>query len=399
MRGLYGRGAVLNQGMDTRADTRQRTPASGYTSPLLAAGGAVPADAPDAGVAAHYGDPLREQRRTADGAGVIDRSHRGVVVVRGPDRLSWLHSLTSQHLASLPAMRGSEALVLSPHGHVEHHLMIADDGERTVIDVEPGTAPALLRFLDSMRFLLRVELAEVGDELAVVSVLGPQAAAVTTAALGGFDRPAAAPPAAGGEGLAAGPYPLAWTATGTLARWMPYGLDLLVPRAELVSVAEALASAGATRAGVGVFEASRVLYRRPRLGLDTDHRTIPHEVGWLATAVHLDKGCYRGQETVARVQNLGRPPRRMLLLHLDGTVVAPGSPVLAGSRTVGFTGSSVVHYELGPLSLALVKRTVPDDAELVVEAADGSRTAASIDPDPGPAQPRRPAGRLHRHDD
>jgi folate-binding protein YgfZ len=380
--------------------------------------GAVAADPPDAGVAAHYGDPLREQRLAERGAAVVDRSHRGVVTISGPDRLSWLHSLTSQHLAALPPMRGTEALVLSPHGHVEHHLVVADDGERTIADVEPGTTPALLRFLDSMRFLLRVCSADAGPELAVASVLGPRATAVAAVALG-FDPPwdAAGAEALGAEAPGAAPYPLARASDGVLVRWMPYGLDVIAARAELVTVVEALVGAGAARAGVGAFEANRILLRRARLGVDTDHRTIPHEVGYLATAVHLDKGCYRGQETVARVQNLGRPPRRMVLLHLDGTAVAPGSQVLAASsspassspappsppppgRAVGFVGSSAVHYELGPLALALLKRTVPDDAELVVRSGDGTTTAASVETAAGPvpAQPIRPAGHLrHPH--
>src|ERR1700730_3985872 len=103
--------------------------------------------------------------------------------------------------------------------------------------------------------------------------------------------------------------------------------------------------------------------------LDTDHRTIPHEVGWIETAVHLSKGCYRGQETVARVHNLGRPPRRLVLLHLDGITTddlpAVGTPVTAADgRTVGRTGTAVRHYEFGMVALALVKQNVADDAGL-----------------------------------
>jgi folate-binding protein YgfZ len=111
----------------------------------------------------------------------------------------------------------------------------------------------------------------------------------------------------------------------------------------------------------------RVAAIRPRLGLDTDHRTLPHEVGWLTTAVHLDKGCYRGQETVARVHNLGRPPRRLVFLHLDGsehTLPAHGDPVVLGERQVGFVTTPVRHHELGPVALALVKRSTPVDAQL-----------------------------------
>ncbi|MBL7496002.1 CAF17-like 4Fe-4S cluster assembly/insertion protein YgfZ [Frankia nepalensis] len=377
-------------------------PVPGYRSPLLDLPGAVPAEGPDAGVAAHYGDPLREQRRAAAGAAVVDRSHRGVARVGGPDRLSWLHNLASQHLSALRPMRGTEALLLSPHGHVEHHLVIADDGAATWIDVEPGGAAGLVAFLESMRFLLRVEPADVTATTAVLSVLGPRAAEAVADALGGGadEVPAgwSAPPAeaAGGLPEEAGRYPLARLDPAVLARRMPYGVDLLVERARLSTVVDRLRVAGVEPAGIDAFEADRIAAHRPRLGADTDHRTIPHEVGWLTAAVHLDKGCYRGQETVARVHNLGRPPRRLVLLHLDGAVAAPGSPVTAAGRQVGFVGSSRMHAELGPIALAMLKRAVPDDAALVTADLDGHEVAARIDPDSGPVRPDRPAGRLLR---
>jgi folate-binding protein YgfZ len=286
---------------------------------------AVPADPPDEAVAGHYGDPYREQRRLADGAGAVDLSHREVVRVSGPDRLSWLHSLLSQHVADLQPGESREALVLSPHGHVEHHLHLVETGDAVLAHVEPGTAEQLRAFLDSMRFMLRVEVAA-ADELAVVWTPGSAPAGEVAATSTGFGRYA------------------------------------LVPRTELA------AAFGDEPAGVMAHEALRVAALRPRLGLDTDHRTLPHEVGWLVSAVHLDKGCYRGQETVARVHNLGRPPRRLALLHLDGSDVdlpAVGSPLVLGEREVGRVGTAVRHHELGPLALALVKRQVPDDAELL----------------------------------
>jgi folate-binding protein YgfZ len=161
--------------------------------------------------------------------------------------------------------------------------------------------------------------------------------------------------------------------------------DLVVPRAELAEAAERLLAAGATPAGFQAFEALRVEARRPRAGVDSDHRTIPNELPWLASAVHLDKGCYRGQETVARVHNLGRPPRRMVLLHLDGvSEVLPeaGTPVLLGAREVGRVGTVVRHHELGVIALALVKQSVPMDAALLV-----SGSTAAIDPGDAPAEP------------
>ncbi|MGY1811664.1 CAF17-like 4Fe-4S cluster assembly/insertion protein YgfZ [Blastococcus sp. SYSU D00820] len=338
------------------------------TSPLLTRPGAVAVDSGT--VAAHYGDPLREQRALAEGAGLVDRSDRDVLVVRGTDRLSWLNDLTSQQLLSLADGTGTEALLLSPQGHVEHHMVVAGLGDAVWLDVEPGTGEALVAFLSRMVFMLRVEPALVTDAWAVLTLVGPRTADVLAAA--GLPVP---------DGVVALP------GGGFARRLPPIGegapvVDLLVPRGELAAVADRLLAAGASPAGLDAFEALRVEARRPRLGVDTDHRTIPNELEWLRTAVHLDKGCYRGQETVARVHNLGRPPRRLVLLHLDGVsedLPAAGTPVLLGAREVGRVGSVVRHHELGVVALALVKQSVPMDAALAV---GGSR--AAIDPDDAP---------------
>ncbi|MBX6748116.1 MAG: folate-binding protein YgfZ [Micromonosporaceae bacterium] len=365
---------------------------AGFAVPGAVAVEAIdPADL-DRGVAAHYGDPVREQRQLAAAAGVVDRSNRGVLAIAGEDRLTWLHSLTTQHLSGLPPMTGTELLVLSPHGHVEHHAVVLDDGTTTFLDVEPGTAGALLEFLTRMRFLMRVEPAEVTDAWAVLSVVGPASAeAVARLGVPSLEPPVIAPVpgpkfASGAVAKAASArYAVAAVASGGYARRMPYGFDLLVPRSTVSTVVDSL---GLRPAGLWAFEALRVADRRPRLGKETDHRTLPAEVGWLAGAVHLDKGCYRGQETVARVHNLGRPPRRLVLLHLDGIstdeLPAPGTPVTTDDgRAVGFVGTAARHYELGPVALAVVKRTVPDDATLRV----GPATAA-IDTEPdGAAAP------------
>ena len=222
------------------------------------------ADGVDAGVAAHYGDPFREQKTLLAGDGFVDLSHRGVVPITGPDRLTWLHSLTTQHLEGLAPNSWTTTLVLSPQGHVEHAMTGYDDGESFWAHVEPGAAEAAVGWLDSMRFMMRVEVSDVTDAWAVV---------------------------ARGETEVE-----------------------LVPRAELS------AAVSGEPCGVWAYEALRIARGEPRLGLDTDHRTIPNEVGWIGPAVHLDKGCYRGQETVARVHTLGRPPRRLVILHLDGSV-------------------------------------------------------------------------------
>jgi tRNA-modifying protein YgfZ len=305
-------------------------------SPLLAEPGAVPATGQDAGVAWHYGDPYGEQRAAVAALAVVDTSHRGVVRITGPDRLSWLHSLTSQHLERLVPGQGAQALILSPQGHIEHHLVLADDGESTWIVVEPGTAPALVEFLLSMRFMLRVDPTDVTSEFATLTLLGPAAEAAPA-------------DAATVRGLGLVP------------------VQIVVPRPQLVAQANALRDAGAALAGMWAHEALRIAAGQPRSGLDTDHRTIPHEVGWIGAAVHMDKGCYRGQETVARVHNLGHPPRRLVLLQLDGladALPAHGDPVTLDGSAVGFVGSAARHYEFGPIALGLVKRTVPIAAQL-----------------------------------
>ena len=345
------------------------------SSPLLHRPGAVAQEG--GSVAAHYGEPLPEQRRLAEGAGLVDRSDRDVVVVPGPDRLSWLHDLTSQHLRELPDATGTEALFLDPNGRVEHHAVVADLAGTTWLDVEPGTGAALAGWLQRMRFMLRVEPALVTPEWALLSLVGPRGDDVLTAA--GWPVPSADPYAV---------VPL--TGGGWVRRMPAIGegaavVDLLVPRAELAARAEELLAAGAVPAGVDAYEALRVEARRPRAGVDSDERTIPNEVEWLRTAVHLEKGCYRGQETVARVHNLGRPPRRQVLLHLDGlseTLPAPGTPVTSGGREVGRVGSVVRHHELGVIALALVKQSVAQDAALRVGDA-----VAAIDPDDAPQGP------------
>jgi folate-binding protein YgfZ len=316
-------------------------------SPLLALPGAVPADAPDQDVAAHYGDPFREQRRLESGDGAIDLSHRPVLRITGPDRLTWLHSLTSQHLEALPPGVASEALILSPTGHVEHALYLVDDGATTWVHIEPGTAGTLVGWLDSMRFWSKVEIEDASTSYAVVwePVTEPGHAHVSR---------------------------VVTPSHGVLA-----GRDVFVPRDQLVAYVR-------EPAGIWAYEALRIASGQPRLGFETDHRTIPHEVNWIGRAVHMDKGCYRGQETVARVHNLGRPPRRLVMLHLDGSdsqLPAHGDAVELDGRAVGFVTSAARHHELGPIALALVKRSTAEDADLTaggIPASQQSLTRAEL---------------------
>jgi tRNA-modifying protein YgfZ len=299
-------------------------------SPLLSLPDAVAAAGIDAGVAAHYGSFNREQRTLEAGDGFVDLSHRDVLRIAGPDRLTWLHSLTTQHLADLEAGEWTQSLVLSPQGHVEHAFTGVDDGEALTVHTEPGAGAPLLEFLQRMVFMMRVELSDVTEQVAVA--------------------------------------------------WRPKGYDL-VPREKLTAYAEAAGPA----CGLWAFEALRIARGEPRFGMDTDQRTIPNEAGWIPSAVHLDKGCYRGQETVARVHTLGRPPRRLTLLHLDGSenrLPERGADLLHGEKAVGFVGSSARHHELGPIALAMVKRNVPLDATLSVDGLVASQEVI-VDPEVG----------------
>ena len=333
-----------------------------YRSPLLALPGAVGAEGPDAGVAWHYGDPVGEQRAAVRSAALLDLSHRGVIAVSGPDRLVWLNTLTSQLLSDLPDGFSTQALILSPNGHVEHHFWVTELAGVTYLDTEPATGARLFEYLKMMVFWSKVEVA-IAD-LAELRLIGPRTGDLS-AGLAPLDL------APGGAVALAG---------GGFARRTDEGLDLFVPRAALAAQAAALKAAGAVPAGSWAAEALRIAGRTPRLGVDTDDRTIPNEVNWLTSAVHLNKGCYRGQETVARVHNLGRPPRRLVMLNLDGSVdrlPETGSQVTtADGRVVGWVGSVAHHHEDGPVALAMIKRLLPAGTPLFADGVD-----AAVDPD------------------
>ncbi len=318
-------------------------------SPLLALPGAVAGNDVDASVAAHYGSFNAEQRHLEAGEGFVDLSHRDVVRIEGPDRLTWLHALTTQHLEALPPGVTTGVLVLSPQGHLEHAFYGSDDGTAFTAHLEPGAAAALVGWLDRMRFMSRVEVRDVTDELAVCW----RPAKVGDAAYSGYE---------------------------------------LVPRDQLAAYAEAAGPA----AGLWAFEALRIARGEARVGIDTDERTIPNEAGFIGPAVHLDKGCYRGQETVARVHTLGRPPRRLTLLHLDGSenrLPTPGAPLVVDgderAKPVGFVGTSARHHELGPIALAMVKRNVALESPLL---ADGLPAAQEMIVDPEVGLHVRPRG-------
>ena len=350
----------------------------------------APDHSPDAGTVWHYGDPLGEQRWAEHDAVVVDRSHRAVITLAGADRRSWLHSISTQHVAELPDGACTENLSLDGQGRVEDHWQQTELDGITYLDTEPWRGEPLLTYLKKMVFWSDVQPA--AADLAVLSLIGPKLASPDVLAALGLDR-------LPHEGTAVALEP----AGAGFVRRMPttpgqVELDLLVPRSDAEQWLHRLAGAGVHRAGIWTYEALRVAARRPRLGVDTDERTIPHEVDWIGSpgkgAVHLDKGCYRGQETVARVHNLGRPPRMLVLVHLDGSGERPATddPLLADGRTVGRLGTVVDHVDLGPIALALVKRGIPADTALITGGEHP--TAAGIDPDSLPTADAMGAGRI-----
>jgi folate-binding protein YgfZ len=288
-------------------------------------------DGPDVGAIWHFGEPYKEQRMLEEGLAWADLSHYEIIAISGQDRLTWLHSLTTQHLENLPANTWIQGLILDPQGHIEHQFDLVDDGSTTWLTLDPGRAQPLIEHLQKMKFMMRVEVRNVSNEFALLRLPGAK-----------DDR--------------GGPFSI--IARSDLAKWR-----------------ERLGES-AMQVGTWALDAERVASRRPRIGFETDHKSIPNELGLLNKSVHMNKGCYRGQETVAKIANLGAPPRRLVLLHLDGSVVTipnVGADVEKDGIKVGFIGTIARHYELGTIALAVVKRNTPLDATLMVEGIPASQ--------------------------
>ena len=278
-------------------------------------------EGPDRGATLHFGDPVKEQKALAAGTAWADLSHLEIVAVKGVDRLRWLHDLTTQHLETFSG-GWTSGLILDHLGHIEHQFLIFDDGETSWLILDVDRAAPLIEYLNKMRFTMRVEVRNASLEKSLIRIPG------TTDDLGG-----------------------------------PFQL---VDRGEIPDFS---ANPELTQVGVWALEAERVEAMRPRIGLETDHKSIPNEIGLLNKSVHLNKGCYRGQETVAKVNNLGQPPRKLVLLHLDGSDVdlpAIGADIERDGIKVGFVGTVARHHELGNIALGIVKRNVEADSALTV---------------------------------
>ena len=342
-----------------------------YSSPLLSRPGAAEFQGTTlvdvSGVPWHYGNPLVEQRAVETGSAVIDRSHRRVIAVSGPDARAFLHNLLSQKLDDVDTGFSAGALDLSIQGHVLHHMDLSFDGETFYLDVPAAQFESLRDFLTAMVFWSQVTVKEA--DVAVISVLGQA-----------LDKPS----------TALVERPVHWPGCPRQ--------DFLVPRDKLDAAVQELEAQGGSLAGLMAFTAERVRAREPELAADLDTKTIAHEVPhWIRRSeeqpafVHLDKGCYRGQETVARVENLGRSPRLLVLLYLDGSAPEQpesGADITLGGRRVGKLGTVVEDCEYGPIALGLVKRSALDHGDLAI-----GPVAASIEPDSIPVDEGPKAGR------
>lgn len=279
---------------------------------------------PDKGAVWHFGEPVKEQRALEAGTAWADLSHHKIVAVSGEDRLKWLHDLTTQFVSDLQPGVWMPNMILDAKGHVEFQFNCVDDGTTTFLVLDPGYSEQLIEYLTKMKFMLRVDVKDASNDFAVLRAPG-------------------APTEIGG----------------------PFAL---VPRAEVEEMKKTFGGV-ATQVGTWALDAERVAAHRPRIGFETDHKSIPNEIGVLNGAVHMKKGCYRGQETVAKIYNLGNPPRRLVMLHLDGSDVgfpAVGTKIENDGIVVGFIGTVARHHELGTIALAVVKRNTPIEATLMV---------------------------------
>jgi folate-binding protein YgfZ len=288
-------------------------------------------DGPDKGAVWHFGEPVKEQRALEAGTAWADLSHYNIVAVSGVDRLQWLHDLTTQFVSDLEPGLWKSNMILDARGHIEFQFNIVDDGQTSFLVLDPGYIDQLIEYLTKMKFMLRVDVRDASSEYAVLRAPGM-------------------PNEIGG----------------------PFAL---VPRAEVEEMKKTFGGV-ATQVGTWALDAERVAAGRPRIGFETDHKSIPNEIGVLHGAVHMKKGCYRGQETVAKIYNLGNPPRRIVMLHLDGSDVgfpATGTAIENDGVKVGFIGTVARHHELGTIALAIVKRNTPTDATLTIDGIPASQ--------------------------
>jgi tRNA-modifying protein YgfZ len=332
--------------------------------------GAVTAD--DAGtlVAGSYGDVEREYLALRREAGVVDRSHQGVVLVDGPEAVKFLHALVSSDVQALRPGEGQSSLLLQPQGKLQVVLRLLgrDDGSVLAL-TEPGFAEQLVTALNRLRIRIKAEVRDLSADWAGVSVRGPQAAE-RLAALGAPVPEVAHAHAAWGD------------VTVVRADWpgLP-GLDVLGPTDAVAAVWEQLVGAGLARVGLWATEAVRIEAGVPRQGRDVDETTIPQEAFLEVDAVSFTKGCFLGQELVCRIDTRGRVNRYLRGLVVADAVVPPvgAEVVLADGESEKVVGALTSVAESldrhAPVALATIRREVEPPATVTLRWPGGSAHA------------------------
>src|SRR6266545_5519580 len=290
------------------------------------------------------------------GVVAVERPDLAVLELHGADVLRYLHSVSTQHTEGLRPGDATRALLLSPKGKIEFAFRLAVLDGGVLLDTEAEAAQALAERL--ARFVFRYDVRVGAPRPGAVSLLGP-----------GADRALAA---AGLPVPPAGPGEAAVAVGGLVAHRGELGVDLVGERAP--GALRAVEGNGVARAPLEVWELLRVERGLPRWGRELTDDVIAEEAGLLGSCVHLDKGCYPGQETVARVHNLGQVQRRLAGLRFGGEELPPPGTDLTteDDRRAGQVRSGVDHPELGPIALAYVRRIVTP-GQLVLAGGVGGR--------------------------
>jgi folate-binding protein YgfZ len=292
-------------------------------------------------------DAQYRQLREECGALVRDR---GVIAVTGPDGAEYLQGQLTNDVEALQAGEGQYAALLDRKGHMQTDLRVLRSGDEEIqIDTEPGTKDAALRHLTMYSIGRDVTVADATADRVLISLIGPRAAEIAaTAPLPEYANEATT--LAGIEALAVGTRD---------------GIDLFAAAADRDRLLAALLEAGAVEVSPEAVEIVRVESGVPRFGAEMDAATMPAEAAIVEDAVSFTKGCYIGQETVARLHYKGKPNRHLRGLKLSASA-APGSPLRLGEKEVGTLGGAVVSPALGPIGLAIVRREAEPGAQLTV---------------------------------
>jgi folate-binding protein YgfZ len=290
-----------------------------------------------------------QYRQLREECGVLVRE-RGFIDVLGPDGAEYLQGQLTNDVEAVAVGEGQYAALLDRKGHMQTDLRLLRVGEEAILlDLEPAAKDAALRHLTMYSIGRDVEVADASAERGAISLIGPRAAEV-----------AGVPPL---PEFANEPTTVA--ATDVVAVGTRDGIDLLHPAAERERLVAALLDAGAVEVSPEAVEILRVESGVPRFGAEMDTATMPAEAAIVEDAVSFTKGCYIGQETVARLHYKGKPNRHLRGLRLSGAA-APGTALRLGEKEVGKLGGSVVSPALGPIGLAIVRREAEPGARLTV---------------------------------